>query len=271
MVAVPLRYRDYARNNPFTQVKNNTASSGENIMFKKTLALLIAIAILGVMAFGMISSGAWFTDTATSDTNSLSSGTLSIDDAKLSQVNLGTISNMAPGDKTGDVVIVIENNGTIPLAWFGDLIIGNSVLKDAIYIDYAQMEFLKPGGGSWEPTDNFISDGVGDGDYPTWYNTLAGLSTFKVITLKNFDANNGMGSTPYEFMGALKPGYSYKLTLRFGFAEGAGNDYQHAGPLTVSFKADATQITAGALDAIQAGFGTNHLTWMNDQIVKQVP
>jgi hypothetical protein len=241
-------------------------------MLKKGFVLLIVLAAISVMAFGVIGSGAWFTDSATSSTNSLSSGTLSIDNGKLSQVTLGTISNMAPGDVTGDVVIVIENNGTIPLAWFGDLVVGSSVLKDAIYIDYAQMEFLKPGGtGTWEPTDNFITDGVGSGNYPTWYNTLAGLSTFKVITLKNFDANNGMGSTPYEFMGALKPGYSYKLTLRFGFAEGAGNDYQHAGPLTVSFKADATQITAGALDAIQAGFGTNHLTWMNDQIVKQVP
>jgi hypothetical protein len=173
---------------------------------------------------------------------------------------------MAPGDKTGDVVIIIENNGTLPLAWFGDLIVSNSVLKNAIYIDYAQMEFLP---ASWETTDNFILNGVGSGPYPGWYNTLANQSAFGVVTLNVFDANNGMGSTPYEFMGALKPGYSYKLTLRFGFAEGAGNEYQGAGPMTIAFKADATQITAGALNAIGANFGTYHLTWMNDQIAKQ--
>ena len=236
---------------------------------KKLWKPALLLAAIAIMAIGMLGSGAWFTDTTTQETGVISSGTLSIDDAKVGTLVLGSLDNMAPGDVTEDVVIIIENNGTLPLAWFGDLVVSNSVLKNAIYIDYAQMEFLAPGGGSWEPTDNFISDGVGAGLYPGWYNTLAASSAFGVVTLDKFDGNNGMGSTPYEFMGALKPGYSYKLTLRYGFAEGAGNEYQGKGPLNLSFKVDATQITAGALDALQAGFGTNHLTWLNLQIAKQ--
>jgi hypothetical protein len=231
-------------------------------------ALLLAAAAM--MVIGMLGSGAWFTDGAANTSGSISSGTLSINDAGVSSVDLGTITTMAPGDKTNDVVITIENNGTIDLAWFGDLVVGSSALKDAIYIDYAQMEFKSPSNGAdWEPADNFITNGVGSGPYPSWFNTLAGLSPFGKVTLKNFDANNGMGSTPYEFMGALKPGYSYKLTLRFGFAEGAGNEYQALGPLSLGFDVDATQISTGALDGVKAGFGATHLTWLNQQIAKQ--
>jgi hypothetical protein len=229
----------------------------------------LLFAAIAVMAIGVLSSGAWFTDTASGTGAELYSGTLSIDDAKLSIAELGTVSNMAPGDVTDEAVIVIKNDGTIPLAWFGDLVVSNSYLKDAIYIEYAQMEFLAPDGvTTWEPTDNFITDGVGSGPYPAWYDTLAGMSTFGVVTLDVFDGNNGMGSAPYEFMGALNPGYRYKLTLRFGFAGGAGNDYQGRGPLNLSFKVEATQVTADALNAFESGFGT-HETWLNAQLAKQ--
>jgi hypothetical protein len=70
-------------------------------------------------------------------------------------------------------------------------------------------------------------------------------------------------------MGALKPGYRYELTLRFGFAPLAGNEYQGQGPLTVAFHAEAAQVNAGALNAFQAGFGDTHLPWLTAQIAKQ--
>ena len=235
---------------------------------KKSLGVIVVIFLIGVMTYGMIGSGAWFTDSATSNTDTFYSGTLSIDDGKVVTTPGFTITEMAPGDKTGDVVFIIENNGNIPLAWFGDLVIdGSSKLKEAIYIDYALMQY-EPDAFN-EIDDNFIKDGLGFGAYPGWYNTLASNSIFGKVTLDVFDDNNGMGSTPYEFLGALKPGYSYVLTLRFAFAELAGNDYQTKGPLNVSLKVDATQINEGALNALKSGFGTNLLTWLNQQIDKQ--
>ena len=238
-------------------------------MFSKKFFVTLAVfSLIGIMAFGMIGSGAWFTDSATSQTNTFTSGTLSIKDGEVQQTQGYTITNMAPGDKTGDVVIKIENNGNIPLAWFGDLVIeGSPELKKAIYIDYALMQF-EPDGFN-QVDDNFITNGLGSGPDGGWYTTLASSSTFGVVALNVFDDNNGMGSTPYEFMGALKPGYAYVLTLRFGFAELAGNDYQALGPLTVSLKVNATQINAGALNALKAGFGTTHMLWLGQQIAKQ--
>ena len=108
------------------------------------------------------------------------------------------------------------------------------------------MEFL---GWGWdEPDDQFITAGVGSGPYPDWYNTLAGLSSFGVNSLDVYDGNNGMGTAPYEFVGALRPGYAYKLTLRFGFAEGADNAYANK-TIYLKFKVDATQPTAAAIAA----------------------
>ena len=234
---------------------------------KKILASIFVIGILALaMGYGTYS---YFSDTKTSSENTFTAGILDINLGESETAEI-SISNMAPGDITGDWVITIKNTGTIPLAWFGDwIIVGDSTLKKAIYIDYAQMEFLKPDGVStWEPADNFITNGVGSGPYPGWYNYLASLSTFSVVTLDVWDGNNGMGTTPYEHMGALKFGYSYRLTVRFGFAAGADNTYQGKGPLTISLKVDATQVNAGALDALKTGFSI-HLDWLNAQLAKQ--
>ena len=232
------------------------------------MAVLITVALAGIGTY------AYFSDTETSDVTSLKAGTLTLNEGLSGGVDLGTIGNMAPGDKTGNAVVYITNTGTIPLGWFGDLVIsGRDGLENAIYIDDAKMEFL---GGSWsEPTDNFIVAGVGSGPYPGWYNTLAGMSTFGVITLNNFDGNNGMGSAPYEFMGALNPGFAYRLTLRFGFAALANNAYQGLGPLNVSFRADATQVNEAAIQLLVPTFAptvaASHALWMNGQLANQLP
>lgn len=240
---------------------------------KKLWKPALLLAAIAVMVIGLLGSGAWFTDAATSATTEISSGTLSIDDAKLSTLTIGTIANMAPGDITGPVEIIIENNGNMDLAWFGDLQVGSSILRNVIYIESAKMEFLTPGGNSWYldkgfTFDQFITDGHGSGPYPDWYNGLVD-PTYEVITLAKFDGTNAMGSTPNEFMGALKPGYKYKLTLTFGMAPKAGNEFQTSGPLTINLRVDATQIKLGALEALRAGYGT-HLSWLQAQIADQV-
>ena len=236
-------------------------------------ALLVAAAV--VMAIGMLGSGAWWTASQTTDTETLSSGTLELSEVGFAAFDLGTVPPMAPGDKTGEAVLTIRNTGTTNLAWFGDLIVeGDAMLKDAIYIDYAQMEFLSPTNNNWQQqgTDNFILDGKGSGPYPAWYNTLAAKPPFVgVISLSTFDGNSAMGVAPYEFNGALKPGYAYRLTLKFGFAEAADNDYQNLSELNISFTAKAAQITEGAIRAENPGHWAipDLLTWLNNQILDQ--
>ena len=234
-------------------------------------ALLVAAVV--VMAIGMLGSGAWWNDSKTTAANTLSSGTLELNEDGFATFDLGNVPPLAPGDKTEYVVVTIENTGTTDLAWFGDLVVvGDPLLKKAVYIDYAEMKFLDPSDGNWQKVgpDNFIVDGVGSGPEGGWYNTLAARSDFGVNGLDVFDNHNGMGTAPYEFMGALKPLYKYQLTLRFGFAEGAGNIYQGLSPLNVSFNVEATQITVGALNALRQGFGTNHISWLNAQILDQI-
>ena len=232
---------------------------------KKTL---ISILVIGIAASLLgVGTFAYFSDTKSTPVETFTAGTLRLSGTGLASFDLGPIiDNMAPGDLTNQVTITIENVGTLPLFWFGDWVItGGNKLREAIYIDYAKMEFLP---GPWEPADNFIANGVGAGTYPGWYNTLAGMSPFGVVTLKNWDDNNGMGCTPYEHMGALKPTYRYELTIRFGFHKDAGNEYQGdvVAPVNIKLEVDAIQVNQDNLIAFGQG---NHWDWLNTQLAKQ--
>jgi predicted ribosomally synthesized peptide with SipW-like signal peptide len=218
------------------------------------MAVMLSVGLLGLGTF------AYFTDTQTTPENTFTAGTLKLDAGGINSFAFD-IPNMAPGDITGDYEITIENAGSLDLFWLADWqISGGNKLREAIYIEYAQMEFI----GWNEPTDNFIENGVGAGLYPGWYNTLAGMSPFNVVTLNNWDGNNGMGTTPWEHVGALKPGNSYRLTLRFGFAPEAGNEFQGtaAAPINVKIAVIATQVNAGAIAAIP-GWTASPAYWVN--------
>jgi predicted ribosomally synthesized peptide with SipW-like signal peptide len=239
-------------------------------MRKGNMTVLASIFVIATMMFSMgLGTMAYFTDTKTSPGSTFTAGTLKLDSDGFASMTM-TIDNMAPGDVTGDYVITIKNVGTLDLVWLGDWVItGGTKLREAIYIDSATMRFYCPDEtNTWEPTDNFITDGHGSGSYPGWYNTLADLSAFKVVTLEHWDGNNGMGTTPYEHVGALKPNYSYRLTVRFGFAKDAGNDYQgdKVAPVTITFKVDATQANPGALAKLTSWADW---TWINAQLAKQ--
>jgi hypothetical protein len=239
---------------------------------KKFWKLAIVLAAIAVIAIGTIGAGAWWTANQTSPDSNFSSGTLSLDGPGITQFDLGTVPAMAPGDKTGYVVIRIQNTGTTNLAWFGDLVVTDSAgLSHVVYIDDAKMEFL---GGHWaEPTDHYIANGKGSGVYASYYDGIAAADPMHVVSLFSFDGNNGMGVTPYEFNGALRPGFAYQLTLRFGFAEEAGNEYQGLSGdsgLKLNFKVDATQVTTGALEALHPGFGVA-VPWLQTQLANQLP
>ena len=247
-------------------------------MKKILIAVMSVVLCLGLMGGAF----AYFSDTETSSTNSFTAGTLELDSAGITSASPIVITCMAPGDVTGEYVITIKNIGCIDLAWLGDWqFTGSPALRDALYIDYAKMEFLTSTDADWcsDPTtgyetdgsDLFILDGVGHGPYPGWYNTLAGLSTLGVVTFNNWDDNNGMGSTPYEHVGALKTGYKYRLTVKFGFAPGAGDGYQNLGPVTATLVVNATQINSAALQAqgVSASSAPGLVTWMLAQIADQ--
>lgn len=252
----------------------------KRILFALT-ALVLVIGTVGAGTF------AYFSDEAFSKQNSFKAGTLSIDDSKVAESDAITIGNMAPGDVTAPFTITIKNNGNINLGWLGDWQFTGGVndsvdLKNALYVHYAKMEFLSPSNQNWlddetqgyeaDGSDVFISDGVGHGPYPSWFNTLAGQGLFRVVSLNLFNNNAGMvPDSVYEHAGALKPNYSYRLTVKFGFAPGAGNDYQGLGPVTAKLRVAATQINSAALQAqgVPQASANGLVTWMNNQIADQ--
>lgn len=254
-------------------------------MLKSKLFISMMIIVLTVSTIGGITM-AWFTDQDTAGTATFTAGTLHINATDgLTTFNelLNTKrGNMNPGDVYEPIVIEIQNTGTKNLAWFGNwtftvlnnenIPVMSDKLLDGMYIDSMKMEFLSPSpNADWEPVDQFITAGIGSGAYPAWFNTLASQGTFPVLSLREFDGNNGMGTTPYEHMGALKPGYSYRLTVQFGFYSGVDNTYQGdvANPIQIGFEVSAHQIKVDALNNFVAGFGI-HEPWLMDQIAKQI-
>lgn len=249
-------------------------------MKSKIFMSMLSIALIAALVGG--ATMAWFTDTDNAGTVTMTAGILDIDVTDglttFSELDL-PLDHMNPGDVYTPFEINIVNQGTKNLAWFGNWTFtpagNNDILLDAIYIDSMKMEFKSPGAGAdWETADQFITAGVGSGTYPDWFNTLAANSVFNKVSLRQWNDNAGMvpGSV-FEHMGALKPGYSYKLTVAFGFASQADNNYQGnlAQPITVGFNVVATQVKAEAInDQIGAPHGTNHEAWLLAQLAKQI-
>jgi predicted ribosomally synthesized peptide with SipW-like signal peptide len=256
-------------------------------------SIFLVVAIEAVAGYATWS---YFTDSATSNDNTFSSGTLSITNTELTTATTVTIPNMAPGDVSAPFSVIIRNDGTINLGWLGDWQFSaantqSEALYNALYIADAKMEFLapngttswlddatsgyEPGGGAATDTngiDHFIANGTGSGPYSPFFTSLANASMFNVVNFNSFNNNGGMlpGSV-YEHAGALKPGYSYKLTVRFGMAPLAGNEYQNLGPITAKLQVNATQIIDAALQAqgVPAASAPGTVTWMNAQIADQ--
>lgn len=253
--------------------------------------VLISLLLMGILALGMgIGTYAWFTSEASTSGNVFTAGTLKVglNGEGETALDLGSTENMQPGDETKPVQIEISNEGNLNLAWFGYFELESNVrcesphkLAEAIYIKNAQMEFLNPDSGRWEPTDQYITDGVGSGPYPGTYNAMAAADPFGVISLNtwmNHSLSNAMGMGKGVQTGALRPGYKYRLTLQFGFAPEAGNEYQgdQVSALNIKYVVKATQVKEGALAAIDAndkvisiGSIPGQMEWLNAQLAKQ--
>lgn len=266
-------------------------------MKKKLLLTMLTLAVSASMIVG--GTMAWFTSEDDAGNAVFTAGVLNIDvsDGLTTFNDLLPVSshgNMNPGDVYDEFEIVIENDGTKNLAWFGDWQFTpeeavDDKLLDAIYIKTMGMQMLDENDELWDDNDpwysgyNFIEDGRGNfvghnqGEADA-FDAMADESPFNVITLRNWNDNNGMitlSGAPFEHMGALKPGNKYVLTVQFGFHEGAGNEYQGnaagVSPITVGFEVNSTQVVADAIDAEIAptGLGTAHITWLENQLSVQ--
>jgi predicted ribosomally synthesized peptide with SipW-like signal peptide len=247
---------------------------------KKILFSIMALVMVIAMAG---SAFAYFTDTATSNNNTFTAGTLALNvnansSADTFSFPLGDLSNFAPGDQTALQPITIVNSGNLNLGWLGYFEL-SGVTKDmdkAIYIKDAKMTFVAPSGSSWtEPEDHFIVNGTGSGTYGAYYTALAATDPLHVISLRTWNLDNAMGIGGGVQNGAMKPGFSYVLTLQLGMAPEAGNDFQ-AGTITVDYIVKATQVNAAALSVLDAADArisiadpTAVTAWMNTQISHQ--
>lgn len=255
---------------------------------------LLSLILISVLALGIgIGTYAWFMDTVSSKLNTFTAGTLKVGlnvaegEESLEVAGIET-RFMEPGDVTEPVTMEISNDGNLDLVWLGyfkpELLNPNKSdrLLRAIYIKEARMDFLTPGGSAWETTDHYISNGLGHGPYPDTYNNMAEDDPFQVISLNtwmNHSLSNVMGMGKGVQVGALKPGYRYRLTLEFGFVPSAGNEYQgdKASPVKINYIVKATQVKEGALKAlddsdnvINIGSVPSQMNWLNQQLAKQI-
>ena len=266
-------------------------------MIVSFMVIALAAALIGGATM------AWFTDRENAMEQTFTAGILDISTSNnLLGLELPTIVHMNPGDTFGPFEIEIVNVGNKRLFWVGDwrfetLDELDDRLLDALYIKTMKMEFLDSNGNDWTEDPwysgyEFIKDGKANkvvfpdgsynvGEYETYRalqgTTLIDNNKVDVISLRNFLDNNAMLPGPYEHMGALKPGYKYKLTVEFGFLKEAGNHYQgiesEVSPVTISFVVNAMQVNEEAMNDFGESFnyalGTNQINWANNQLALQ--
>ncbi len=181
-------------------------------MSKRWLTTLLAGSLLGVMAFGAIGSGAWFTDSVTTPTNTAASAVLDIDSPYATPFS---INDLLPGEWTGPYLFAILNKP------------GSTEVK---YRFYAEKVTSDPG------FYNQIMVRVGH--------------TFPVSTPHNWCETNPIwegklkdlliDSPTYAIAATLGDNTTHDYDLCFGLPSTAGNQYQ-GNTATFNLVADATQ------------------------------
>ena len=236
--------------------------------------LLLTIALVTVMVFGLTAGTyAWFTSNTTLNSQDFRTGKLQVSlngTGSNNTLELSGATQLSPGEiMANPTTIQIVNTGNKNLAWFGKFVYaGPEALKDKLYIDDMQMEFLTPGGRNWTAVDHFITNGMGSGTYAAGYNSIDGLKTNK-ITLKAWMGNSLMNAFGYETMGALKPGFSYRLSFKLGLLNDTGNTLQDQ-PVNLSYTVVSTQDNVDAINLLIPGAGSAHYdTFFKAQILNQ--
>lgn len=142
-----------------------------------TLTAIIALLLVGMLGSGLLSSGAWFSDTETSAGNSFTAGTLDllIDGGDANVVKF-TLTNLRPGNQpTGS--FTLKNNGSIdgyldikpillqshengitePELQAGDNTDNKGELEDVLHLT---LYFDRDGDGYWSTGDTLIYSGM---------------------------------------------------------------------------------------------------------------
>lgn len=84
-------------------------------MKKKFLLGTLSLLLIGILAFGLVGSGAWFTSTAPSTNNSLTAGTLTLNvNGQSTQTQGFTATNLKPGDWALVGSATLKNAGSVP-------------------------------------------------------------------------------------------------------------------------------------------------------------
>ena len=237
---------------------------------------------------------AWFTDSDASVANTFTTGTLDIglvgNDGTSKIVNLGNISNFAPGDSTAEGTVTLTNNGSLDLAFIGGLkLIGSDVQKDLakkLVIKKMQVQLIPKVGSPIIPNSAdqavFIENGVGVGLYGTAYNNASyyGYTGWNnvagKITLADWvGAGSGItGVNQCFWKQALKPGWSWKYTFQFTFDGSATNALQGT-QMGLQFIVQAAQVKEEAVvEALGIlGFPNSstyiEMNFLNDDITAQ--
>lgn len=186
---------------------------------KKILSILGALALVAVI--GVAGTTAYFSDTATSTSNTFTAGTLNLTLANTGQpytdgvsATWSSPSNWAPGE-TKTATLYLQNSGTIDIGWIGikPAIVSNPDFADKILITNFTM------------SDGTKTTGNLAGSMATW-----GIwGTTAPLTLEEFASGVYWFYTDtHDFLLLANNANTVTLTMELTFDPTANNTYQGA-------------------------------------------
>lgn len=110
---------------------------------KKFFVTLAVLSLIAILTYGMIGSGAWFTDGDTGGENIATMGTLNFDivDGR-TEVNsiIFNVSNVEPGVAFGPDTMAVVNNGSIvgKFKLYPQFVSGNGVIYNNLWVKVEQ-------------------------------------------------------------------------------------------------------------------------------------
>jgi predicted ribosomally synthesized peptide with SipW-like signal peptide len=251
--------------------------------------ILVSLLVIAVVASLVgASTWAWFSDTETSTGNKFTAGTLNVAANESSPpgtftFDLGTISNIAPGDTTGSATITVTNVGSLNAATFGRFVLtGDSGLANALKFYEYKVEYYKADGVT--PVARWASP-----DFDPYFGTAINMDYWVKAgvmhpTFVSYGGKDNLrdwvdGDGALDIPGAswdmegLKSGSKYVLSFQFQMDPNAGDIYQGA-TVTLGYEVKATQIKKGAVLALNLGGNMptavdDHIAYMEGQLASQ--
>jgi predicted ribosomally synthesized peptide with SipW-like signal peptide len=171
---------------------------------RRSLIILTLGILVGVMAFGVVGSAAWFTDQDGIDDSSIGAGVLSIDVRSEEGVSQPfTIENLAPGgDWDGPYPFGVYNDGTLNALY--DIGVADIVQSVGGFKNKVNVKLIPYFGGAFDDTCTGSAAYLG---------TLAGLSAT---------------TSDHVYGDPLLVNWTHPWKICFALDSSAGNGYQGA-------------------------------------------